>query len=180
MGRKLVYKPGSFYRVDDRTGFPERAENTKKQWNNIYTRERSFESRQPQDFVRGRKDDQTVPDARPLSQNVFLGNQTTLAVTAPNQATGIVLSAPLQVVVGNVLAIMMDNGVVYFGTIQSLGGDFNTDFGPLPNTDFSKSSTVVLTAPLPFQASAGAAVVNTDFIAVTANSLPPGFGYGYP
>lgn len=29
MGRKLHYKPGSFYRTDDRTGFPQRAERTR-------------------------------------------------------------------------------------------------------------------------------------------------------
>ena len=31
-----------------------------------------WEARQPQDFVKGVKDDQTVPEARPLSPNTFI------------------------------------------------------------------------------------------------------------
>lgn len=78
MGTKLFYKPGSFYRICDRTGFAERAEHTKKQWNNIIVRTRSFEERQPQDFVRGRRDDQTVPEPRPRQVPTYLGVQTTV------------------------------------------------------------------------------------------------------
>lgn len=73
MGRKLFYKPGSFYRVDDRTGFPQRAERTRRQWNDLIVDERVWEPRQPQDLVKGVVDKQSVPDARPLAPNVFVG-----------------------------------------------------------------------------------------------------------
>src|SRR5580698_6191386 len=73
MGRKLHYKRGSFYRVDDRTGFPTRAENTRKEWNNLIVDQARWEPRQPQDLVKGVPDIQSVPDARPLSQNIFVG-----------------------------------------------------------------------------------------------------------
>lgn len=58
------YKPGSFWRIDDRTGFKVRAERTEQEWTNRIVREQSWESRQPQDFVRGTADQQTVPDPR--------------------------------------------------------------------------------------------------------------------
>lgn len=59
-----LYRPGGFYRLCDITGFKVRAERTKKQWNNYIVREKSWEPRNAQDFVRGRRDDQTVPDPR--------------------------------------------------------------------------------------------------------------------
>lgn len=65
------YIPGSFYRSDDRTGRKVRAERTKKEWNNLIVDENTFEIRQPQDFVRGVRDDQTVPEARPWPPNNF-------------------------------------------------------------------------------------------------------------
>ena len=72
MADDRYYVPGSFYRIDDRTGFKVRAERTKKEWNGLIVREQSWEPRQPQDFVRGRKDQMTVPDARPRSPNSFI------------------------------------------------------------------------------------------------------------
>src|ERR1700722_1500722 len=102
MGTKLRYKPGSFYRVCDETGFAQRAEDTKKQWNNLIVRDKSFEPRNAQDFVRGRRDNQTVPDPRPRSKNVFLGDLTTLSQTAPIRATQVFLTSPIGLVSGNV------------------------------------------------------------------------------
>ena len=67
------YVPGSFYRIDDRTGFKIRAEKSRKQWNNIIVSPNVWEIRQPQDFVRGVRDLQTVPDARPRQPNLFVG-----------------------------------------------------------------------------------------------------------
>lgn len=59
------YKPGSFWRIDDRTGFKIRAERTEQEWTNRIVRDLSWEPRQPQDFVRGTADQQTVPAPRP-------------------------------------------------------------------------------------------------------------------
>jgi hypothetical protein len=73
MGRKLHYRPGSFYRTDDRTGFVQRAERTRKEWNGLIVDEARWEPRQPQDLVKGVPDVQSVPDARPLGQNVYVG-----------------------------------------------------------------------------------------------------------
>lgn len=73
MGTERFYKPGSFYRIDDRTGFAVRAERTQKEWNNLIVSDRVWEARQPQDFVKSVTDNQTVPNARPRSPNPAVG-----------------------------------------------------------------------------------------------------------
>lgn len=175
MGTKLHYKPGSFYRICDRTGFAVRAESTQKQWNNIIVRNRSFEERQPQDFVRGRRDDQTVPEPRPRQVNSFLGVQTTvvnsiiifpapgwsvMTVTPSGFSSGfssgfdIGLGMQVQSVVGfNVgdsISIQLDNGSTFFTTAASIN--------PLANT-------ILPGQPLPFPATGGNVV--TDMTSFT-------------
>jgi len=75
MGTELYYKPGSFYRICDRTGFATRAERTQREWQGLIVRREVFEPRQPQDFVRGVSDIQTVPYPRPRQPNVSVGTQ---------------------------------------------------------------------------------------------------------
>lgn len=72
MGTERFYKPGSFYRIDDRTGFAVRAERTQKEWQGLIVDKRVWEARQPQDFVRGVADNQTVPDPRPRQPNPYV------------------------------------------------------------------------------------------------------------
>lgn len=175
MGTKLHYKPGSFYRICDRTGFAVRAESTQKQWNNIIVRNRSFEERQPQDFVRGRRDDQTVPEPRPRQVNSFLGVQTTvvnsiiifpapgwsvMTVTPSGFSSGfssgfdIGLGMQVQSVVGfNVgdsISIQLDNGSTFFTTAASIN---------------ALANTILPGQPLPFPATGGNVV--TDMTSFT-------------
>lgn len=69
MGTERFYKPGSFYRICDRTGFATRAERTRTEWNGLIVSDRVWEARQPQDFVKGVADNQTVPYPRPRQPN---------------------------------------------------------------------------------------------------------------
>jgi hypothetical protein len=164
MGTKLHYKPGSFYRVCDRTGFAYRAEGTRKQWNNIIVRERSFEERQPQDFVRGRRDDQTVPEPRPRQVPSYLGVQTTIAYSitltlAPGWSIvpasggfssgfsvgfdiggGIAVTSATGFNVGDSISIQLDNGSMFFTTAVAVNYQQNT---------------ITPATPLPFPASGG-------------------------
>ena len=59
------YKHGDFNRICDRSGFKVKASETKEEWNGLIVREEDFETRHPQDFVRGKRDLQSVPKARP-------------------------------------------------------------------------------------------------------------------
>jgi hypothetical protein len=142
MGRKLHFKLGSFYRTDDRTGFPTRAENTRKEWNNLIVDQARWEPRQPQDLVKGVPDLQSVPDARPLGQNIYVG-PISVATTA-NAVTG-QTSIPVQTIAGFYdgakVGCMtdLDGGSVFFTTIA------------LPPT----GSNLVLAKGLPFTMASG-------------------------
>ncbi len=69
---RRTYRPGDWLVKCDRTGFTVYASDTRKEWNGLRVRKESFETRHPQDFVKGREDRQAVPDARPRPPDVFL------------------------------------------------------------------------------------------------------------
>lgn len=73
MNYQAAYIPGDFKRVCDRCGSIFRSSQTLKTWDGLWVCREDFESRHPQDFVRGRKDIQNVPDPRPESADVFIG-----------------------------------------------------------------------------------------------------------
>jgi len=61
----MTYRPGGFWRICDRTGFKVRAEDTQEEWNGLIVAKSVYEARHPQDFVKGRVDQQAVRGARP-------------------------------------------------------------------------------------------------------------------
>lgn len=146
MGRKLHYKPGSYYQVDDRTGFPQRTDRMRKEWDNLIVDRRVWEPRQPQDLVRGVKDNQNVDNARPLAPHVFVGpTETTLAATVPVLGVTGTLASNFGVSSGNTLSIMLDSGSPFLVLVYLNPG--------VPNG-------VVFSVPLPYQASSGNVVYN--------------------
>lgn len=164
VGTELHYKPGGFYRICDRTGFAVRAGRTRKQWNNIIVREQSFEERQPQDFVRGRRDDQTVPEPRPRQVPVYLGVSTTLSQAATGGAFSsgfssgfstasidlLIVQSVIGFNVGDSISVQLDNGTTFFTTV----GAVNT-----------ANNSIVPAQPLPWPASSGNVV--TDLTSFT-------------
>jgi hypothetical protein len=164
MGTELFYKPGSFYRICDRTGFAVRAGHTKKQWNNIIVRTRSFEERQPQDFVRGRRDDQTVPEPRPRQVPSYLGVQTTLAQTTTGGGFSSGFSLGFAVAglhflnltsavgfnVNDSVSVQLDNGTTFFTTATAI--------------DYT-ANVLTVTPPLPYPASSGNIVTDLSSFA---------------
>lgn len=128
MGRKLHFKLGSFYRTDDRTGFPQRAEVTRKEWTGLIVDERVWEIRQPQDLVKGVVDKQSVTDPRPLGANVYVGPisvQTT--ANAVIGQTVIPVQTPFGFYEGAKVGCMtdQDGGAVFFTTIAVAPTGFN-------------------------------------------------------
>jgi hypothetical protein len=131
VGRDYFYKPGSFYRICDRTGFRVRAERTKKEWDQLIVRDQSWEIRQPQDFVRGVRDDQTVPEARPRPNFTFIGVQTTLSGDAAQGAfsdgfsdgfsgAGLPVASIAGFSVGDNIAVLLDDGSVFETAVSSI------------------------------------------------------------
>lgn len=120
MGRKrgVQFKPGSFFRADDRSGFVQRAENTREEWTGQIVARNLWEIRQPQDFVRGVRDDQTVPDARPDPPPLFVGPIfTQLARAAAVGDTFLFLESTYGFRANGPLGVILDNGEV-FNTTQ--------------------------------------------------------------
>lgn len=66
------YRAGDHYVICDVCGFKMRASETRRRWDNLRVCTKDWESRHPQDFVRGRKDRQRVPDPRPEPADNFI------------------------------------------------------------------------------------------------------------
>lgn len=125
------YVGGQWYRICDRTGFKVRDVATKKQWNNILVRDQSWEPRQPQDFVQGVKDDQTVSDPRPRSINVFQGPLTTVLTAACPITTQILpVQTTIRWAIGDIINIMMNNGVMMVTSIADVPSTISLRISP--------------------------------------------------
>ena len=80
------YKHGTWNVACDRCGFKFKATQIRREWNGLRVcdgigKTKCFEPRQPQDFVRGKRDRQTVPWTRPetdLDVSVGSGNEITV------------------------------------------------------------------------------------------------------
>lgn len=158
MGRENYYKPGSFYRIDDRTGFAVRAERTRKEWNGLVVWSRVWEPRQPQDFVKGVRDDQTVPEGRPRAAFSFVGPlQSTLSASVAAGGSAISVAAPFSANVGDKVGVMLnqDLGVMAYFTVTSVGASYGVT-PPFPGGANSGNLVVNLSAPELSAASYGA------------------------
>lgn len=123
MGRQLFYVPGSYYVTDDRTGFPRRAEETQKEWNNLRVGTDVWEARQPQDLVKGVRDQQSVPNARPLAPNTFVGPTfVQLAAAAAIGQTVLQVESTARFANGDSVSVMQDNGVNFTTTLAAPPG----------------------------------------------------------
>lgn len=76
MGHADYYKHGDYNVICDRCGFKYKASETKLEWTGFLVCRTCYEERHPQDFVRGVKDVQQVPIARPERPIRELGNIT--------------------------------------------------------------------------------------------------------
>ena len=68
----MTYIAGDFWRICDKCGRKVRQSNTRKEWNGLWVCKEHFETRQPQDFVKGLVDKQAVSEPRPEQTNYFL------------------------------------------------------------------------------------------------------------
>jgi len=140
MGRRNFYKPGSYYVIDDRSGFAVPIERARMEWNGLLVREQSWEPRQPQDFVRGTVDQQSVPIARPRTPPQFVPTGISPVVDIFNTAIGgdfttdfnsdfdigsLVTCIQVQNqsgwLTGDIIWIMQNNGVFFRATIVAIG-----------------------------------------------------------
>lgn len=66
------YRPGDHYVICDVCGFKLRSTETRLRWDKLRVCEKDWEPRHPQDFVRGKRDRQRVPNPRPEATDTFL------------------------------------------------------------------------------------------------------------
>ena len=158
MGRKrgVQYRPGSFYRSDDRSGFTRRAEDTEKEWTELIVGKDLWEIRQPQDFVLGVADNQTVPQARPVPPPVYIGPfSIQLSQDAGVGQQIIYLDNLTDLSELDPVGVMTDLGQYFFSFIDAI---------------LYEESAVLLGAPLPYYASSGNLL--TDFLTPKATRPP--------
>lgn len=72
MGSRDYYKKGEWNTICDRCGAKRKSGEMQIEWDNYWVCKRCFETRHPQDFVRGVEDDQSVPISRPRGEDVFI------------------------------------------------------------------------------------------------------------
>lgn len=138
MANQLWYNPGDYYQLDDLSGFKIRASRSRKipggQTGGLIVAPERWEAQQPQDFVKGVVDDQTVPEPRPRQTNQF----TILAtfVTAPSaRGTGVItVDSTVGFTVNDNVYVMLDSGE-----------NFATSIGEIID-----GHTFLLGTPLPF------------------------------
>lgn len=156
MGTELHYKLGSFYRVCDRTGFATRAGRTKMEWNGLIVRDDVWEIRQPQDYVTGVPDIQTVPMARPRQVDAYDGPlHTSLTVQANNSDTLLFVVNAARQFAGDEIGVALDDGEL----LQTMILHVNL-----------VANTLKIQTPIPSVASVGNDIVNYSAIS------PPNFG----
>jgi hypothetical protein len=121
MTEPTIYDPGNFYRMCERTGFKVRASKTRKEWTGRIIRDKSWEERHPQDFVRGVSDPQVAPDARPRQVDPFIGPlQTTLSASVSAGSNILNVVSTVRMLANDTLNVMLDTGVLAVLTINSI------------------------------------------------------------
>jgi len=133
-----TYRHGDFKRRCDRSGFRVHASDTRKEWNGLIVDKRFWEPRHPQDYVKGVKDDQSVPEARPWSATYSQSETTLDADELPGQ-TVISVASTSDMTIGDSVVVFLDNDETHLSTIDS----------------FSDGDTVTLVTAIPSKASSG-------------------------
>lgn len=153
MGRKrgVQFQMGEFYRSDDRSGFTRHASSTQFEWTQLLVGKNLWEARQPQDFVRGVADDQTVPSARPVPPAVFVGPISIgLSQAAAIGDTFLFLEAVNGFSAGDNVGVMMDSGALFNTKVHGApASDGIHIVGAMPNSAAAGNLVTDYEAPGP-------------------------------
>lgn len=71
MGRADYYQGGNYNAICDSCGKKFKFSDLKKRWDGIWVCHQDWEIRHPQDFLKGIKDNQSVPVSRPEALDTF-------------------------------------------------------------------------------------------------------------
>lgn len=151
MAKDRRYVMGDHYVIDDRTGFKVRRSDADKEWTGAIVDKRFWEARQPQDLVKGVRDDQTVKDARPRPANVYAdairtlasvtvsGNEQTSGFTGTLTGVGTVISSGADAIVkcpsGVTVYALGPASYADLGSVMTQDVIVNASFVALPSDD---------------------------------------------
>ena len=145
----MTYIPGDHWKICDRCGFKCRSSATFRTWDGLYVCREDYETRHPQDFVKGRRDSQIVPNPRPEQVNNFIGPLTTaLSAAAATSATTLTVESSARFEPGDTIGIIAESGTVR----RTVDG--------VPS-----ATSITLTAALGTTAASGSTVINYSAVA---------------
>lgn len=72
MGSRDYYKKGDWNCICDVCGFKRKSSEMRKRWDGVMVCQEDWEPRQPQEFVRGVPDQQSLPWTRPEAPDTFV------------------------------------------------------------------------------------------------------------
>ena len=127
MGHADYYKSGTYNGLCDRCGSKFKFSDLKLEWDGLYvcTANGCWEARQPQDYVKGVRDDMAVPVSRPDQPNVFLDTiYVTPSVSIANIIKGVLKS--LAVSVSSAVSVALSTTLRGFGTKVVNGSAINS------------------------------------------------------
>ena len=113
------YVHGAWNQICDRSGFKVKNTGTRREWNHSVVRNKDWEARHPQDFLRAIPDHQAVEDPRPGAADGFTQGETTVDVDAFAGDTVIGVASTADMSVGDSIIIFMDNQIAHLSTIAS-------------------------------------------------------------
>lgn len=130
------YVGGDNYILDDLSGFKIRARRARiipgGQTGNLAVAPERWEPQQPQDFVTGVYDDQTVDLARPRQTNQFVITGTFVTAPSASRANTITVDTTVGFQAGSLIQIMLDSGENFRTPILSIAGNVMTLVERLP------------------------------------------------
>lgn len=136
MSEPWRYRPGDHYVLDDLSGFKIRRSRARTipagQTGQALVDGRRWEAQQPQDFVRGVADDQSVDVARPRQENRFTVVGTCVAAPAAAGSGVVAVASTFGFAVGDRVQIMLDRGENVAVSVVAIGGGMLTIAPVLP------------------------------------------------
>jgi hypothetical protein len=118
------YVGGDYYQLDDISGFKIRASRSRRipggQTGNAIVAPERWEAQQPQDFVRGIPDIQTVGVPRPRQENRFTVLGTNVSAPSARGATAITVASSVGFGAGMRIRIMLDTGANFDTSVASV------------------------------------------------------------
>jgi hypothetical protein len=127
------YVQGTWYFLDDWSGFKTRSSKARLQWDNVMTSGSKFSPRQSQDLVQGVLDPQAVPWSRSRQVNQFTALATWVTTFAGAGSTSLSVNATVGFQVGDLCQVPLDNGDLFQFTVSGIAGAVLSFASPLPS-----------------------------------------------